>query len=362
MVATPYTDPVTLSNAPLSLLPPDLAGQVETLRYVWAGTAAVFIWDVLNNLKADYELLFNYNIRWPVVAYFTSRIVCLVYVIGFTIFLTYPVGGCRFLDLVLDSLYPVAVPATSLLFFFRVRAIYAGNRTVTIVFGLLWLAELAACITVPFGTGGVNIGATPYCIIAELAPYTGAASIMPTVFDTAVFVAISYRFVGNTHLKYSWREMCCALVSGAALPVFSKALFRDGQVYYMITVLSNIALSVMVYAPGVSPGSRSLPVVLNLMLTSVMACRVYRHTRLRLAQASQIVPSSTHAPAPRRNGGGNDSLPLHFLCPLPDTTRKEVGGDFGGEGMEGRKGGALRDSSRTSMAEECPLGKDVHTV
>ncbi|KAJ6537481.1 hypothetical protein DFH09DRAFT_826307, partial [Mycena vulgaris] len=288
---------------PLSLLPPDIAGQVEALRYVWAGTAAVFIWDVLNNLKADYDLLFNYKIRWPVVAYFMSRIVCLVYVIGFTIFLTYPVGGCRVLDLVLDSLYPIAVPATSFLFFFRVRAIYAGNRTVTIVFSLLWLAELAACITVPFGTGGANIGTTPYCIIAELAPYTGAAAITPTVFDTAVFVAISYRLVGNTHLKYSWREMCRALVSSAALPAFSKALFRDGQVYYIltpskITVLSNIAMSVMVYAPGVSPGSRSLPALSNLMLTSVMACRVYRHTRLGLTQASQIVPSSTHAPAP----------------------------------------------------------------
>ncbi|KAJ6562796.1 hypothetical protein DFH09DRAFT_1315866 [Mycena vulgaris] len=101
-----------------------------------------------------------------------------------------------------------------------------------------------------------------------------------------------------------------------------------------------------------SPGSR--------MLTNVMACRIYRHTRLGPTQASQIVPSSTHAPAPRGNGDGNDSLPPYFLCPLPVPIRREDGADFGGEGMEGRKGGALGDSSRTSMAEECPLSKGAH--
>jgi hypothetical protein len=82
-------DPIPLSNEPLSLVPPDIAGQIELLRYVWAGTAAVrknssfesylilriqvFIWDILNNLKADYQLLFKYRIRPPVVTYFTSR-------------------------------------------------------------------------------------------------------------------------------------------------------------------------------------------------------------------------------------------------------------------------------------------------
>jgi hypothetical protein len=134
---------------------------------------------------------------------------------------------------VLDSLYPIAVPSTSLLFFFRVRAIYANSRPITIVFALLWIAEVGACITIPFGTGGINIGPTRYCTIAELAPYTGSASITPTVFDTAVFAAISYRLVGNTHVDYTFREKCRAFFGGAYLPSFSKALFVDGQKYYM---------------------------------------------------------------------------------------------------------------------------------
>ncbi|KAJ7749706.1 hypothetical protein B0H16DRAFT_1691816 [Mycena metata] len=288
-------DPIPLSSEPLSLVPPDIAGQIELLRYVWAGTAAVFIWDILNNLKADYQLLFKYRIRPPVITYFTSRIICFVWVVGFTVFLTSPVGGCHTLDLVLDSLYPIAVPSTSLLFFFRVRAIYANSRPITIAFAVLWIIEVAACITIPFGTGGINIGPTRYCTIDELAPYTSSASITPTVFDTAVFVAISYRLVGNR----------------AYLPSFSKAIFVDGQKYYMITVISNIAMSAMIYAPGVSPGLRSILALPNVMLTSVMACRVYRHTRLNLPfTLDMVIPSSSGGPA-------KDTLPVHFAPARP---------------------------------------------
>ncbi|KAJ6543373.1 hypothetical protein DFH09DRAFT_1173575 [Mycena vulgaris] len=354
MVIPPATDPIALSSEALSLVPPDIAAQVEVLRYVWAGTAAVFIWDILNNLRADYDLLFKYRIRWPVVAYFTSRIVCFVYVIGFTIFLTHPVGGCRILDLVLDSLYPIAVPSTSLLFFFRVRAIYGRNRIVTGVFAILWLAELAACITVPFGTGGINIGPTRYCIIAELAPYTGSAAITPTVFDTAVFVAISYRLLGNTHVEYSWWEKCRAFFSGAYLPAFSKALFLDGQVYYMITVISNVTMSVMVYAPGVSPGSRSLPALSNLMLTCVMACRVYCHTRLGLSQISPSLPSSALAPT-----AGNDPMPLKFMCPLPSETTRDVYEPDIVLDLERKKGG-LGETPNPSIDEGSARGNDAY--
>ncbi|KAF8179503.1 hypothetical protein K438DRAFT_2021583 [Mycena galopus ATCC 62051] len=112
----PDRDPVVLSEL---LLPDEVVRQVEFARYVWVGTAAVFIWDILSNLKSDYMLLFKYKLRWPIAAYFVSRITSAVYVIGFTIFLTSPVGECRTLGLALQILYPVAVPSTSLLFFFR---------------------------------------------------------------------------------------------------------------------------------------------------------------------------------------------------------------------------------------------------
>ncbi|KAJ7128707.1 hypothetical protein C8R44DRAFT_778543 [Mycena epipterygia] len=303
-------DSVVLSDQPLSLLSPDLAKVVEVSRYVWTGTTAVFVWDVLNNLKADYLLLSRYRIGWPVLAYFISRIFCLIYVLGFTIFLTYPVGGCGTLDRVLDSLYPVAVPATSLLFFFRVRAIYGGERSVTVIFGLLWMVEFGACMVVPFGTGGVNIGPTAYCLVAILAPYAGAAGITPAIFDTAVFLAISYRLIGNTHVDYSRMEKFRAFLSGAYLPSFSRSLLVDGQVYYMIVVISNVATCALIWAPGINTGYRAVLAIPNITITSVMACRVYRNTRLRLAQEPDII-----VPSSNMGGNINGTLPLRFVSP-----------------------------------------------
>ncbi|KAJ7142690.1 hypothetical protein C8R44DRAFT_924322 [Mycena epipterygia] len=305
-----------VQNDPLSLLPPDVAKIFEILRYVATGSTAVFVWDVLTNIKDDYHLLTKYPVRWPVLAYLTSRILCLVYVLGFTIFLTYPVGGCKTLALVLDWLYPAAIPATSLLFFFRVRAIYGSKRSVTVVFGILWILEVAACVVVPFGTTGANIGSTPYCVVSKISPADGASTITPTVFDTAVFFAISYRLIGNSSVKstrHSWMDRCRAFLSGEYLPSLSKALFVQGQVYYAITVISNIATSIMIYT-HVGTGYHALLALPNITLTSVLACRVYRRTRLGLTQDSDMMlPSST----PR--GNINGTVPLNIISPVRRT-------------------------------------------
>jgi hypothetical protein len=105
---------------------------------------------------------------------------------------------------------------------------------VTIVFGLMWLAVLGTSLIIPIATRGVNIGPTPYCSLGDLAPYAETIGLNPGLFDTAVFLAISYRLVGNTHVEYrSWRQKARAFFTGAYLPSFSKSLFIDGQLYYM---------------------------------------------------------------------------------------------------------------------------------
>ncbi|KAF7358206.1 hypothetical protein MVEN_00869100 [Mycena venus] len=264
--------------------------------------------------------------NYPQNAHWTLRFFCLVFLVGWAILLSawlvtdlyitnlkfhaaYPVGGCRTLGEILDCLYPIVLPSTSLLFFHRVCAIYGGARTVTVVFGFLWIAELAACISVPISTKATNIGPTRYCIIAQLAPYAGAASIISTVFDTAVFIAISYKLVGNALVDYSWPNKVRAFFRGAYLPSFSKSLLVDGQMYYMFTVVTNITTSVMIYAP-VSPLYRSIPAVPNLMLNTLMACRVYRHTRLMLVQESRSV-------AVENVGTGARTTTIHFGYPVP---------------------------------------------
>ncbi|KAJ7248003.1 hypothetical protein C8J57DRAFT_1673321 [Mycena rebaudengoi] len=317
-------DPAVLSDQALSLLPPELATQLLLTRYVWAGTSAVFIWDILSNLKGDYMLLFKLKHRsgWPVAAYFLSRITSAAAVLGCMVFLTYPVGDCRAFHLGIALLFPIAIPLTSLLFFFRVRAVYCCARAVTIVFGLMWLAVLGTSLIIPIATRGVNIGPTPYCSLGDLEPYAETIGLNPGLFDTGVFLAISYRLVGNTHVEYrSWRQNARAFFTGAYLPSFSKSLFMDGQLYYMITVVTNITAFILLCFPVLGPTYRSFLVVPNVMLTNMMACRVYRHTRLDLAQQSFLFPT-THRGDLAENTEvelGAQPHSLHFACPKHQT-------------------------------------------
>ncbi|KAJ7189025.1 hypothetical protein C8R46DRAFT_1184262 [Mycena filopes] len=269
------------SSGNTTQLPAELQKQITVSGYVFAGATAVFIWDILNNLRSEYSLLFKHRLSPATVAYVVSRIASLVYVLGFTIFATYPLKDCEKAYLTFDAFYPVGVSASAFLFFFRVRAIFDGDRLATIIFGLLWLAVLGSSITIPIGGSAIGLGTPTECIVAHVSAYVGSSGIIITVHDTVVFFAISYRLVSNFQVEQQTRgEKVKSLFSGSNLPAFSKALFMEGQMYYMITVVSNIVATVMVYVPRVSPVYHGFLVVPNVTLTSIMACRVYRNTKL----------------------------------------------------------------------------------
>ncbi|KAJ7133676.1 hypothetical protein C8R43DRAFT_1073089 [Mycena crocata] len=274
----PTTGPSNLM--PFDLLSPDIAAQLHLESYVFAGATAVYIWDMLNHLKEDYSVVFKTTFRASTVAYIFSRIASLFYILGFAIFTTYPVGACNRTLIVLNTFYPISVGSTALLFFFRVRAVYGNQRSVVLIFAALWLTVLAGSLTCPIGARAVAIGATRGCIIARIPEYMGSAAITVSVHDTAVFLAISYRLLANSHVEHSCGEKVRALFRGGNLPAFSKALFVDGQKYYMITVISNILTASMVYIPGTSPVYHGILSIPNIALTSIMACRVYRHAKL----------------------------------------------------------------------------------
>ncbi|KAJ7282289.1 hypothetical protein C8J57DRAFT_1710498 [Mycena rebaudengoi] len=61
---------------------------------------------------------------------------------------------------------------------------------------------------------------------------------------------------------------------------------------FRITVVTNIVAFILLCFPVLGPAYRSFLVVPNVMLTTMMACRVYRHTRLDLAQQSFLFPTT----------------------------------------------------------------------
>ncbi|KAJ6566442.1 hypothetical protein B0H19DRAFT_940181, partial [Mycena capillaripes] len=247
----------------------------------------VLVWDILNNLRNDYSLLFRNKMTPATAAYMvSSRIASLVYTLGFTLFATYPLPACNTAFIAFNTFYAVTVSSSAYLFFFRVRAIYGGSRAVTVIFGVLWLAVLATSITVPVSGRGTSIGDPPQCLsLARHGAHGGSSGITITIHDTIVFFAISYRLVANfAHAQQTRGDQVKELFSGASLPAFSKSLFMDGQMYYMVTVVTNIVTTVMVYVRTSSSLYHGLLVIPNVTLTSMMACRVYRNTMLGLTR------------------------------------------------------------------------------
>ncbi|KAF9567211.1 hypothetical protein CPC08DRAFT_617773, partial [Agrocybe pediades] len=267
---------------PMAFLPPDIAYQVTVASYILVGSLGVLVWDILNNLGSDFRILFKHRITIPTIAYFISRLGSLAYVLASTIFETAHFGNCAVFEKVVCALFPVAIPSTALLFFFRLRAVFDGNKYVIGFFAFMWVAVLAACITVTRGVTGINIGPTKYCLNAALEDYVSSAAIVPLINDTFIFFAISWRLMTNTHVDYNVRTGVKTLMYGDYLPAFSKTLFQDGQMYYLTTVSTNLLTVIMLYAGSVPITYRTMFTVPNIALMNIMACRVFRNTKLGL--------------------------------------------------------------------------------
>ncbi|KAJ7900628.1 hypothetical protein B0H14DRAFT_2556088 [Mycena olivaceomarginata] len=276
-------------------IPASLHRPLQIVGYVFAGSTAVLIWDILHNLRNDYSLLSRHKMSPATAAYVVARKRA-ESPVWFTLWdsrysqilmrSAYPLSACNTAFIVFNSFYPIAVSSAAFLFFFRVRAIYNNSPVVTTIFGVLWLAVLATSITVPVSGRGTSVGDPPQCLtLARHGAHGGSSGITITIHDTIVFFAISYRLVANfAHAQQTRGAQLKELFSGASLPAFSKSLFTDGQMYYMVTVVSNIVTTVLVYAPTSSSLYHGLLVIPNVTLTSMMACRVYRNTMLGLTR------------------------------------------------------------------------------
>lgn len=51
-------------------------------------------------------------------------------------------------------------------------------------------------------------------------------------------------------------------------------------IFVRVTVIANLITSIMMYVPGVGPIYHSMFSIPNVMLTNIMACYVYRNTKL----------------------------------------------------------------------------------
>ncbi|KAF8812436.1 hypothetical protein BYT27DRAFT_7133062 [Phlegmacium glaucopus] len=264
----------------LCSLSPHMIFQVLVARYVSVGTLAVFFWEILNNIFNDYKLLTEHRIRFPTVVYFISRVSCLGFIISVVILETTPIARCDLLEKGLEIIYPFTVISSSLLFFFRTRAVFDRDPWVVAFFACSWLAVVAGYLT--FIIKVVQVKAIPgTCqVLAHFRSFATAATIITLINDTLVFLAITWRLFSNSYGRRTIGDNIRVFLFGDYLPVFSKAMLQAGQLYYLIVVTVNLITVIMLCTHSVPAILQVIFVVPNVVMMNIMTCRVFRNTML----------------------------------------------------------------------------------
>ncbi|PPQ64454.1 hypothetical protein CVT24_008464 [Panaeolus cyanescens] len=313
-------------TTPMAFVPPDLAQQVMTVSWISVGSAAVspyvledihkichyaneavkvLLWDMWDNICSDYRLVTAFTIQLPTIVYFLSRYA--EYsgqrILYSPAALTW---DCPRFEKIISIGFPIAVSCTSFLFLLRFKAIFNGNKYIVALFICLWIAVVLSTLTGIFGISGVNIGPTEYCATDRFENYVAAAVIVPLVYDTMVFVAISWRLMKEFLVEDPAIHTISgvkALVFGDYLPAFSRSLLQDGQVYYLTTITTGLTAVIILFIPGIpSHVTRTMLTVPNLTLMNIMACRVFRKTKFGMFREASLSTSRLFIPTKEENG------------------------------------------------------------
>ncbi|KAF8960601.1 hypothetical protein BDZ97DRAFT_1293925 [Flammula alnicola] len=217
-------------STPLMFLPPQEAQIINLATYLHVASTGVLLWDILNNLRNDFKLLFTYKLGVPTLLYFVIRTTLLAYALGRAVLLTSPVADCGRLSATLNGLLIVSVSCSTTFFYLRVVAVYSINKYVTGFFGITWLSTVAMSITFFKAFGAQHIGPTQYCAETVDGHFLLAIVIVLLANDLLVYVAIAFR-IYRIFLDYEFeadlKRRVVILLFGASLPVGSKIVLLE---------------------------------------------------------------------------------------------------------------------------------------
>jgi len=209
-------------------------------------------------------------------------------------------GNCAAYYVTLGVGWVLGYMCTSLLFFFRVRALYQDNPLVKAFFLFLWLCVVAGTLTVPISLGtktGKIVPGEPYCISTGGFPaYTAATFIVPVVYDTLVFAFISYRLFPKyeVSLHATAKERIVLFFSGEGLPRMSRALLQSGQQYYLLSAVFSIFTLAFYLSPSVPAPYHVMITLVLLNIVNSSACKVYRDIKFGRISQTSIIDTRTN--------------------------------------------------------------------
>ena len=141
-----------------------------------------------------------------------------------------PVKHCRAIGLVQSWAASIQIPLNSLLFFFRIRAVFYRQPLIIASFALLWLGIVGTSFLAPFALKTIAVGPTGYCLNDRLEKEGIIGVIMASVYDTLVFVSITTKLLVSYSDETSrWRSF----FTGQGMGRLSRVMMQTGQLYYL---------------------------------------------------------------------------------------------------------------------------------
>ncbi|KAH7888390.1 hypothetical protein F5I97DRAFT_1803192 [Phlebopus sp. FC_14] len=273
--------PILNPGVYLNYLSPQTAAEYEVFRNVHIATLGAYIWDMLSSSSQEFKMMRTTGSRVTVnfVAYWIARYVLFLLVDPlFTIQHEEPgpMTHCQGHILGVDTTYILAGAASSFMFLRRVQAVFFKNRVVRWCFAVLWIANVIIGCIMPMGTTASEIANTKHCIVTGEPSYIAAGCISSLVYDSLVFLAVSYKVNTSYSLDrnpLNWKTF----FSRPRSPRLSKSIMQGGQQYYLASVFANIIASLLLLIQTVPLAYRILLMLPVLALTTSMACRVFRH-------------------------------------------------------------------------------------
>ena len=147
------------------------------------------------------------------------------------------------LERLVTMLYCAVIVFTSFLFFLRIRAVYLRDPWVVAFFAGSWLVVLGGSLAFIIDVMRINpaLNSSATCLNPGVNPFIAATTIISLINDTLVFLAITWRLFRISHVPHTLRSGFRIVMFGDYLPVFSKALLKDGQAYYLLAL--SLAMS-----------------------------------------------------------------------------------------------------------------------
>ncbi|KZP17795.1 hypothetical protein FIBSPDRAFT_864611 [Athelia psychrophila] len=265
-------------------------------RNITVACLCLCIWDWLISIPDEVEIarrVFTGGSgrlgRGVNIVYFVCRFSTLATLLAGLLMELVALNSCAGLAHTMSVLFAIAQPATALLFYSRVSAIYLHEKRVVIFFGIFWLT-IWGCFLADAAYTSLNIGriiGTGMCGVVKASG--GSSCIIIAVYDTFVYMAISWRLSSLSLTGGHWKARLASLATGAGLYRLSKSLLRQGQLYYFTTV--GIIVTIAVFSTGVSPYINGQFIPFGYVIPTIMTCRLFRETRISAMSDNDTLPT-----------------------------------------------------------------------